>query len=556
MRRRRAPGMTPFRAGVIALVLIVVLSFFGFSRYSPFKHEYTLYATFQSANNLQPKSPVRIAGINVGQVDEITPLKNGSGMAQVKMEIEKKGLPIHKDAYAKIRPRIFLEGNFFVDLQPGTPSTPIAKSGFAIPVQHTAFPVQFGQLLTALQADTRTDLQNFLREYGTTALGNGGAQAYNQSLDNAAPAFKHSSIANQATLGQKPHDLSEGVLKGQQRLFKRLDADPNALKNLITNLNTTTLAFARQDVALQRTIPDLRDVLAVGRPALDSLNSALPHLRNFAIDALPGTKSSLPTINASLPFVTQARRLVSKPELRGLVSDLVPTVPALAKLNHDTIPFLDENRTLSACTNKVLVPFAKTPIPDPDFPDNSGKPFYKEGGSAFVGLAGESRLSDVSTPYYHLGLDAGATSVLFQNPDGKNFVAQASSPPKGVRPILPDRRPVDRPGVPCETQQTPDMNAPGGSGDPSITPTLGSGGVCPPTVIPLSCIPLPRRELVEKQWAAEQSFIERQKQGLPGVDPFPHPPQVFEQLLKQAGLKQDASGAEVPDPTHPRAPKR
>ena len=34
-------------------------------------------------------------------------------------EIDDKGLPIHKDATAKIRPRIFLEGNFFVDLQPG-----------------------------------------------------------------------------------------------------------------------------------------------------------------------------------------------------------------------------------------------------------------------------------------------------------------------------------------------------------------------------------------------------------------------------------------------------
>ena len=40
------------------------------------------------------------------------------------MEIDEKGLPIHKDATLKIRPRIFLEGNFFVDLKPGSPSSP------------------------------------------------------------------------------------------------------------------------------------------------------------------------------------------------------------------------------------------------------------------------------------------------------------------------------------------------------------------------------------------------------------------------------------------------
>ena len=37
------------------------------------------------------------------------------------MDINKNGLPIHADATAEIRPRIFLEGNFYVDLLPGTP---------------------------------------------------------------------------------------------------------------------------------------------------------------------------------------------------------------------------------------------------------------------------------------------------------------------------------------------------------------------------------------------------------------------------------------------------
>src|SRR2546421_796786 len=104
--------ITTFKAGVIAVVLILVFSFFGFTKYSPFKHTYTLYATFQSANNLQPRSPGRIAGVNAGQVDEATPLKNGSGMARVEMEIEKNGLPIHQEATPKVRQRIIPAGKF------------------------------------------------------------------------------------------------------------------------------------------------------------------------------------------------------------------------------------------------------------------------------------------------------------------------------------------------------------------------------------------------------------------------------------------------------------
>src|SRR5256885_6846062 len=130
-RDPRNPGVSPFKAGLLAATLILVFSFFGFSRYNPFAHPYKLHATFQSANNLKPKSPVRIAGIDVGKVTEVEPLKttNGSGAAKVTMEIEKKGLPIHRDAELKIRPRIFLEGNFFVDLQPGTPSAAKLKDG-------------------------------------------------------------------------------------------------------------------------------------------------------------------------------------------------------------------------------------------------------------------------------------------------------------------------------------------------------------------------------------------------------------------------------------------
>src|SRR5207237_9156496 len=135
------------RSGRLGAVLILVFSFFGFTKYNPFAHPFMLHATFESANNLQPKSPVRVAGVDVGKVTDVQPLSKGNGQARVTMEIEKKGLPIHKDAELKIRPRIFLEGNFFVDVQPGTPSSPTLKDGADIPVQNTSTPVQFGQLL-------------------------------------------------------------------------------------------------------------------------------------------------------------------------------------------------------------------------------------------------------------------------------------------------------------------------------------------------------------------------------------------------------------------------
>jgi phospholipid/cholesterol/gamma-HCH transport system substrate-binding protein len=75
------------------------------------------------------------------------------------MEIESRGLPIHSDATLKIRPRLFLEGNWFVELQPGSPSAQTLSSGYTIPIAQTADPVQLDQVLDALNTDTRANLQ-------------------------------------------------------------------------------------------------------------------------------------------------------------------------------------------------------------------------------------------------------------------------------------------------------------------------------------------------------------------------------------------------------------
>ena len=70
---------------------------------------------------------MRIAGVNVGKVVKVERMDGDSDMVKVTMEMKDEGLPIHKDATAKIRSRIFLEGNFFVELSPGTPNARRAR---------------------------------------------------------------------------------------------------------------------------------------------------------------------------------------------------------------------------------------------------------------------------------------------------------------------------------------------------------------------------------------------------------------------------------------------
>ena len=123
----------------IAMIFILVFTlgpYLAFTKHVPFTgHGYTLNATFSNGVNISTNSPVRIAGVDVGKVIEVG--RDGDN-TEVTFTVEGKGRPIHDDAFAAIRPRIFLEGNFFIELDPGSPSAPEMDSDATIPVSRTS----------------------------------------------------------------------------------------------------------------------------------------------------------------------------------------------------------------------------------------------------------------------------------------------------------------------------------------------------------------------------------------------------------------------------------
>jgi phospholipid/cholesterol/gamma-HCH transport system substrate-binding protein len=247
--RRRKARLTTFQAGLLAAVVIVLLSFGADTKVAnPFASQFTVRAVFSSANGLNPNSLVRIAGVNVGKVSAVTTAPGCSASAQAKcqaaavtMQIQDSGLPLHSDATFAIRPRIFLEGNFFVDIRPGSPSAPIVRDGHTFPIQQGTEPVQLDQVLTSLQSGTRRNLQILLEQYGKGI--NQSGPAFNRSIRYWLPAYKYSAIVTHDALGLQPHDLSDWV-SSMGTVSGALDTHPQNLQNLITNFNITAASFA------------------------------------------------------------------------------------------------------------------------------------------------------------------------------------------------------------------------------------------------------------------------------------------------------------------------
>jgi ABC-type transporter Mla subunit MlaD len=483
MRRNHNNGMTPFRAGLIAILVVAVASYFAFAKHVPFvTHHYQLKAVFQNATNLRTNSPVRIAGVDVGTVTSVKTYKdqNGTatGAALVTMSLNNKGLPIKSDATLKIRPKLFLEGNFFVQLSPGSPSARNLGSGSTIPVTQTSAPVQIDQVLTSLQADTRKNLQVLLQGYGDAINGKPlpgedadqvpavrgltAGQALNRSLNYSPRALRGAALVNQGFLGEDPHDLSK-LIAGTQKVAAALNNNESVLQDFITNFNRTTAAFAAQQSNLQQTIRLLGPTLTNAHSALLHLDQSFPPTRAWAREILPGVRETPATINASFPWVAQARKLVSPRELGGLVNELRPSIHDLAAVTDESLKLIPQLDLINRCATNTVLPTGDIPINDGFL--STGLPNYKEFWQAMVGLSSESQNFDGNGQYTRFQPGGGDQSVhTGLSPSGQLF-GNAAAKPLGTQPKFPGHEPPYNSSVACYKSGVPDLNnAPIGAG--------------------------------------------------------------------------------------------
>lgn len=468
----RRGGASPFAVGLAMLVVLVLGLYFGFAKDVPFTHGFRVNAVFESANSIRKNSPVRIAGVTVGKVTKIEG-KPGTDAAVVTMEIDGKGLPLHKDATMKIRPRIFLEGNFFVDVRPGTPSAPKIDDGDTLPLTQTATPVQLDQVLTVLQSDTRNSLRKALDGLGTSltykpsraqdadadpsARGQSAAESLNDAIQYGPRALRGTAVVADALLGTQDHDLSR-LIAGLSRTAEGLGRNEGQLQDLITSFNTTTAATASQAANLRAAIHELGPTVANANRALDALNASFPNTRAFAREILPGVRETPATIDAAFPWIAQTRGLLGRDELQGVADELSPASRDLAKVIDESLKLLPQADLVAKCVARVVLPTGDVKIEDG--PLSSGAENYKEFWYTMVGLAGEGQNADGNGMYVRFQPGGGEQTISLGpgNNLTEKIFTNAIKPPLGTRPAYPGKKPPYKSDFPCYRNTLPDLN--------------------------------------------------------------------------------------------------
>ncbi len=293
---------------------------------------YQVYAQFQegAAVTSGQGQTVDVAGVQVGDVGGV---KLQNGRAVVLMNIDKRYAPIYRDATVLLRPRTPLK-DMYLALDPGTPAAGTIPNGGEVSAGATDPDVNFDEILSSLDSDTRN--------YLLLLLG-GGAQLFRDG----------------GASGEAPSPQAVADLRGVFQRFAPLNRDTSTLTHLLAdrrqniersihNLGVVTGAIGQvggQLTSLIRTSDtnfkaissqdaQLSQALTLLPPTLEQTTSTLGSATAFSNQSAIALHGLVPFAQELAPALSAARPLFSQttPVIRDQLRPFARAVQPVAKI--------------------------------------------------------------------------------------------------------------------------------------------------------------------------------------------------------------------------------
>jgi phospholipid/cholesterol/gamma-HCH transport system substrate-binding protein len=287
-------------------------------------HEYfTLKGEFTTSQAVIPGQgqEVTIAGAKIG---EIASVDLHEGRALVSMNLEPKyARYIYRDATMLLRPKTQLQ-DMTVEVDPGEVATGRVYSGETIPIDQTAPNIDVDEFLAALDAETRTYLQELLAS---------GAEGLKGNSANLAAVFKRfdpiAHYGNEITHElYKRHANIARAIHNFRLLVEALGSKDHSLGELVDSANAVLGVFAQQEHAVQSTLHQLPTVLREANSNLSELTSALNVTGTTLAKLQPFAKSFAPAQEqARTSFIKIAP--IFQHEIRPFAREIEPVVSEL-----------------------------------------------------------------------------------------------------------------------------------------------------------------------------------------------------------------------------------
>jgi virulence factor Mce-like protein len=438
------------------MVVLLIVTWFAFSKDIPFTSGYRVTGTFSASTQLRVGDPVRVAGIEIGKVKTISP---GPGDTQaVELELVRPDIQIHQDTTMRVRPRLLLEGSYYLELEPGSPSAPLLASRGVIPLSQTSTSVKADQIFGAFRRPSRESLKNVLHEFAI-GLDHGGGKALGDASAQIAPALKYAAEVSGALQGTEPHDLSR-LIAGAAATTSAFAQTHEQLADLVTQLNRTTGALASQDGALAASIGEFDGLMRETPATLDSFDRAAPPIVRFTDQVRPALRAARPVLGPADDLLEQARGLVRPGELPELIDLARPTLKELPRLTDRLDPLFSLVGPVTSCIGNRVVPLLRDEAPDGHL--STGRPIWQDLVHGLVGLASSTSSFDSNGSFLRtIGLAEERSVSLGSLPNVGDVVAALPDSPIGARPLWlgPGVDPPFRPDAKCADQDPVDLSS-------------------------------------------------------------------------------------------------
>jgi phospholipid/cholesterol/gamma-HCH transport system substrate-binding protein len=316
------------------------------------KDYYYLNARFAAAPGVLPGqgNAVTISGVKVG---EISGESLQDGQAVLNMRLDARYGHVHPDATVLLRPKTALK-DMVAELDPGS-----AKSGSelgqhaTLGVSATQPDVNFDEILTGLDSDTRAALVALIGNAGT-ALGKGNGRALASTLKRFEPLSRDSARATKLVAHRRVQ--LRRLMGNLSKLATELGDRDRDLGQFVSSSAAVFRHFSAQNDHLGQTLSLLPG-------ALDSTDKALVKLDDLGstfktgLKALQPMAASLgPTLKQTQPFFKQTTPVL-RDSLRPFAREAQPTatklVPAAQQLSKATPDLTTLTNTLNALLDEL-----------------------------------------------------------------------------------------------------------------------------------------------------------------------------------------------------------
>jgi phospholipid/cholesterol/gamma-HCH transport system substrate-binding protein len=364
-----------FTLSCFALLLFLWVTFGGPVPFKPQSYRFT--ADFPEAITLQKEADVRIGGVSVGKVKDLSLAPESEcrenpaacNTTRATIEIEPQYAPISSDSQAILRQKTLL-GETYVELTTGSQTAPqdesttTAQAGTIdvgqISGDDAPEPIEEGGHLAQSQVQDQTQIDEIFQGFDEPTR-----QAFQSWMQNSAIAVNGRGLdLNDAfgNLGPFASDASDvlGTLRQQEQALRSLVRDTGgvfaaltehdqALAGAIVGANRTFGALASQSRALADTFRIFPTFENESRLLLDRLKPFAEDARPLFHDLKPVARDLSPTLRDVRKLAPKARTLFRRldplikvsatglPSLRNFVRELRPVMdgldPFLANFN-------------------------------------------------------------------------------------------------------------------------------------------------------------------------------------------------------------------------------